>query len=380
MSAMRTAPGGGGTFLRFAWQQLTKRGAALAALPSYASLAPALRLLPGETVSRIVEIDLLATDQGWRSSGVTVRRGQGFTLFADGAVWIAKALGVGAGPGTVLWLRIAGRAPIRKMTANATSFEAWDEGELELCLKPPGEWLDNSGRFDPDVPRTGASGKVAVTLALWPSDAAAGVAAFERVTGLKGLVTQAEAPPDGWSYLWRVGDGSIYRPREEDGKACIHVHTHGDVGILQYPIEAALDDDTVLTWRWRVDRLPSSLPEHIQPTHDYLSIAVEYDNGQDLTYFWSTSLAQDTVFKCPLPWWSSRETHWVVRSGTAGLGTWMSETRRLKADYATAIGGATPARVVRVWLIANSVFQRGHGDASFADIALVSGGQRQQIV
>jgi hypothetical protein len=380
MSEVRQAPGGGGTVLRFAWQQLTKRGAALPALPSFASLAPALRLLPGETVSRVVELDLLATDQGWRSSGVTVRRGQGFTLFADGAVWIAKALGVGAGPGTALWVRIGGRAPIRKMAANATSFEAWDEGELEFCLKPPGEWLDDSGRFDPDVPRTGATGKIAVTLALWPGDAAAGVAAFERVTGLKGLVTQAEAPPGGWSYLWRIGDGSIYRPHEEDGKACIHVHTHGDVGILQYPIEGALDDDTVLEWRWRVDRLPSSLPEHIQPTHDYLSIAVEYDNGQDLTYFWSASLAQDTVFKCPLPWWSSRETHWVVRSGTAGLGTWMSETRQLKADYATAIGGAMPTKIVRVWLIANSVFQRGHGEARFADIALVSGGTRRQIV
>jgi len=380
VSEVRKAPGGGGTFLRFAWQQLTKRGAsAFPSLPSYASIAPALRLLPGETLSRVVELDLLATDQGWRSSGVTVRRAQGFTMFADGAVWIAKALGVGAAPGTALWVRIGGRAPIRKMAANATSFEAWDDGELELCLKPPGEWLDDSGRFDPDVTRSGATGKIAVTLALWPGDAAAGVAAFERVTGLKGLVTQAEAPPGGWSYLWRIGDGSIYRPREEDGRACIHVHTHGDVGILQYPIEAPLDDDAVLEWRWKVDRLPSSLSEHIQPTHDYLSIAVEYDNGQDLTYFWSTSLPVDTVFKCPLPWWDKRETHWVVRSGSAGLGSWMTESRRLKADYAQAIGGALPAKIVRVWLIANSAFQRGHGEVTFADIALTSGGKRIQI-
>jgi hypothetical protein len=149
---------------------------------------------------------------------------------------------------------------------------------------------------------------------------------------------------------------------------------------LQYPIEAALDDDTVLEWRWRVDRLPSALPEHIQPTHDYLSIAVEYENGQDLTYYWSAALPVDTVFKCPLPWWDKRETHWVVRSGSAGLGTWTSESRLLKADYARAIPGAIPARVVRVWLIANSVFQRGQGEATFADIALVSGGKRIPIV
>jgi hypothetical protein len=135
-----------------------------------------------------------------------------------------------------------------------------------------------------------------------------------------------------------------------------------------------------LEWRWRVDRLPSSLPEHVQPTHDYLSIAVEYDNGQDLTYYWSAALPPDTVYKCPLPWWSTRETHWVVRCGMRELGNWLSESRRLKPDYEQAIGGALPAKIVRVWLIANSVFQRGHGEARFCDIALVSGGVRRQIV
>lgn len=58
----------------------------------------------------------------------------------------------------------------------------------------------------------------------------------------------------------------------------------------------------------------------------------------------------------------------------------MSESRQLKADYAKAIPGAIPAKVVRVWLIANSVFQRGRGEATFADIALVSGGERIPIV
>ena len=135
-----------------------------------------------------------------------------------------------------------------------------------------------------------------------------------------------------------------------------------------------------MQWRWRVDRLPSTLPEHIQPTHDYLSIAVEYDNGQDLTYYWSTSLPKDTVFKCPLAWWDKRETHWVVRSGDGELGSWLHETRKLKTDYAQAIEGALPAKIVKVWLIANTAFQRGHGEARFADIALVSGGKRRQIV
>ncbi|MDE3114196.1 MAG: DUF3047 domain-containing protein, partial [Pseudomonadota bacterium] len=102
--------------------------------------------------------------------------------------------------------------------------------------------------------------------------------------------------------------------------------------------------------------------------------------GRDLTYYWSSSLAEGTVFHCPLPWWSERETHWVLRSGSRELGRWLNERRSVKADYEKAIGGMMPARIVRVWLIANSVFQRGHGIADFADIALSQAGTRTTIL
>ena len=53
------------------------------------------------------------------------------------------------------------------------------------------------------------------------------------------------------------------------------------------------------------------------------------------------------------------------------LGRWLDEERDLHADYARILGG--PAReVVRVWLIANSLFQRGHGRCEYASIHLVT--------
>lgn len=379
MTPVKKAPGGAGTFLRFAWQQLRSRKAlaeGFAGLANFAELAPALRGLDKTLAPQVATLSVAATDAGWRASGLKLRKGQSFTVFADGAVWISKPMSVGATPVTALWLRLGAVGPIRKMRANASTFEAWADGELELCLKPPGEWANENGDFDPAVPRAGATGSIEAVVAAWPGSAQAGFAALKRGD----VADAATPPPNGWSYLWRLGEGSIYRAADEGGKPCIHVHTHGDVGILQYPIEAPLDDTTTLEWRWRVDRLPSALPEHVQPTHDYLSLAVEFENGQDLTYFWSAGLPVDTVFKCPLPWWSARETHWVVRSGTDGLGKWQSEKRSLKADYAQAIGGTLPSKVVRVWLIANSVFQRRHGEARFADIALSAGGAGRQIL
>ena len=120
-----------------------------------------------------------------------------------------------------------------------------------------------------------------------------------------------------------------------------------------------------------MDELPIDLAEDTVPSHDYLSIAVEFDDGQDLTYYWSAALPEGTVYRCPLPTWKDKETHVVVRCGTAGLGQWLDEERDLHADYARILGG--PAReVVRIWLIANSLFQRGHGRCEYASIHLVT--------
>jgi len=143
--------------------------------------------------------------------------------------------------------------------------------------------------------------------------------------------------------------------------------THGDVGILRRPAALPLQPGTFLSWRWRVDSLPASLREDSLPTHDYLSIAVEFDDGQDLTYYWSAALPVGTVYRCPLPTWKDKETHVVVRSGLDDLGCWLDERRDVHEDYRRCIGG--PARsIVRVWLIANSLFQRGHGRCEYSGI------------
>jgi hypothetical protein len=179
-------------------------------------------------------------------------------------------------------------------------------------------------------------------------------------------------PPGSWEYLWLLGPGEIYRPTvTPQGRPAIACHTHGDVGILRHEAPMPLARDLTLDWSWRVDELPADLPEDTVPSHDYLSIAVEFDDGQDLTYYWSAALPEGSVYRCPLPTWRDRETHVVVRSGPSGLGCWHDERRNLADDYERIIGGRA-RRVVRIWLIANSLFQRGHGRCEYASIRLTT--------
>jgi hypothetical protein len=186
--------------------------------------------------------------------------------------------------------------------------------------------------------------------------------------------------PEHWEYLLTLGPGEIYRPAlTREGRPAICCHTHGDVGILRRETRLPLVPGTRLGWSWRVDELPIDLAEDTLPSHDYLSIAVEVDDGQDITYYWSAALPVGTVYRCPLPAWKDRETHVVVRSGRAGLGQWLAEERDLHADYARIIGG--PARdVVRVWLIANSLFQRGHGRCEYASIRLTNNQRTLEVL
>jgi hypothetical protein len=56
------------------------------------------------------------------------------------------------------------------------------------------------------------------------------------------------------------------------------------------------------------------------------------------------------------------------------LGQWLPEERNLYADYVRWVG-EPPARIVRVWLIALSLFRRQEGQCEYGSIELLTGDQ-----
>ena len=321
----------------------------------------------------------MAVSAGWIDTGVDLCKGEEVSLFSAGTVWVARELGIGVNGGVALWHRIGSGGTIAKAIGTTTSFRAEEDGRLMLIAKPPGEWLDATGRFDPDYPHAGASGGLLVAVLIWPGSAREGL-----VTLRKGDASGSAAreiarldarvpPPPGWRHLWRLGESPIFRAEPAGPQpARICCLTSQDVGILQYPVDVALDRSTRLAWAWKAEELPSKRREDSLPAHDYLSIAVEFDNGRDLTYMWSAALPEGKVFACPLPWWDKREVHQVVRSDLAKLGQWLEEDQPVLDDYERAIEGPAPRRIVAVWLIAVSAFQGREGNCSYARIRIRS--------
>lgn len=355
-----------------------------------ATLAPWIEALPPGLSSGHAFHQLPATQPPWFDTGLDVEAGESVTVLADGRVYISRALDVWVGPSLQLWCRIGERGPVFRGTRATHTFTAREGGRLWLANYFPGEWTDPSGRTaTPDSEYAKVSGGMSVLTVKWPrgTDVQPLFRDFARDMRVPGLVLaeaerfdQPVPAPEHWDYLWYVGPGEIFRPTlAPDGRPAIGCHTRGDVGILQRSARAPLRPGTRLRWSWRVDELPSDLAEDTLASHDYLSIAVEFDDGQDLTYYWSATLPEGTVYRCPLPNWRDKETHVVVRSGPQGLGHWLDEERDLYADYARILGG--PAReVVRVWLIANSLLQRGHGRCEYASIRLVSNKRTLEVL
>ncbi len=329
-----------GTFLKFARNQ--RRNAARIASELSPLDPEAMPLDGGET--------------DWRDTGFRAEKGVNFRVTVSGHLWLAKPLALGFDADQVIWIRIGGKGPIRKVFGPETVFSAWADGPVEVMAKGLSFWTSDSGSYTP-AKRKASAGNVGV-----------------QVAATEDAADEHDLPP-GWVHHWQIGEGRVYRTAETEAGSiaddtAVRVDTQGDVGILCYEMEREFKPGLTLSWSWLIENLPSSVAEDMVFTHDYLSIAVEFDNGLDLTYMWSSELPEEFVFQGPLDGWCDLETHWVVRSGQDGLGQWQDESRDLWADYPRAIPGEMPKRTVKVWLIANSIFGRNRAGAKFRNIKM----------
>jgi hypothetical protein len=324
----------------------------------------------------LVELDAAAPP--WMDTGLPVHAGNQITVMLCGRVYLDEAADLWLDPELQVWSRVGGRGPIVRGSRASNTFTSVHDGNVELGNVNPAEWLDHNGAIgvDPGLYEF-MSGGTTVAILRWapgvdPALALAGLASQSDFEGLlageaERLEERAGNPPNGWEHLWYLGPSEVFA---DVGPGIITCEAPNTFAIICHDAEMALTPDTTLSWAWKVDRLPADTAEDSLPTHDYLSIAVEFDDGLDLTYQWSALLDAEHSYRCPLPHWSERETHLVVRSGRSELGRWLREERNVHADRAAAIGGSDPGRITRVWLIAVSIFQHGVGSCSYSRIRL----------
>jgi hypothetical protein len=320
--------------------------------------------------ARVVELG--SGDLPWKDVGLTLAKGQQATFLLGGRLWLSREQDLWVDPGVAFHVRTRGDRTIFNPMSNTGTMVAAHDGPIEMARSlvefknEDGEiWTPQDAYLKVDVRIYGLA-------LVWRNDARAGLRsllAHGDVGGVIGSeIDRLESHrklPQGWNNYFMLGGGPVIFNDLGAGK--IAVEPLKNAGILQRPVSIALKPGTKLNWRWIVEELPSLLPEDQLTTHDYLSIGAEYDDGQDLTYFWSSTLPVGKAFRCPIPRWTPIESHMAVRSGLKELGTWVGDERDLYADYHDHIGGSAKS-VVRIWLLGVSLFQRRKGSCRFADI------------
>ena len=245
----------------------------------------ALRDLLAEVAADVRLVDVRVNRPPWTAAGVHVAAGEQVTWLAWGAAYVAKPLGIAWGPSIVLIGRV-GDGPAQDSARDTFTFSADREGPIELRSRAPAEPLEDGSFVTDRVPYRAISGDLQAVVVRWaagtdPRDALSTVAPRDS-SGLcaaeAARLADPPQPPPGWDNHPMIGQKEIYAPSE----AGITAHARRTVGIIRRPAEAPLTSTLRLRWSWRLDELPSRLPEDMTLTHDYLSVALEFDDGQDL--------------------------------------------------------------------------------------------------
>ncbi len=321
---------------------------------------------------RVFEIN--GADLPWIDLGMQAVKGQQITFLLTGRMWIARQLDLWFAPGLVFHARTRGKRPIYSPGTDTGTITAAHDGPLEIA-RAAAQFSDEDGKlWTPEEEYRKQEVKIMGVAFLWKGDATAGLASLAAHGDVGGLLAAEIARlkrgrklPEGWSDYFSLGGGAEVFSRVENGE--ILCESAGSASIIERPLAIPFSARPKLGWRWKIDELPSAVAEDKAPFHDYLSIGVKFEDGQDLTYFWSAALPTGKVFRCPLAGWNRIETHMVVDSGASGLSSWREQERDVAGDYAAHIGG--PAKAIsHIWLLAVTPFQRRRGAGRYADVRI----------
>jgi Protein of unknown function (DUF3047) len=166
--------------------------------------------------------------------------------------------------------------------------------------------------------------------------------------------------------------------KEKSGKADFAVINDGDIAAgrfrsantsfsLQKEVNVDLKQFPLLTWKWKVTKLPKGGDFRKSKTDDQAAqLFVAFSKTKAIVYIWDTTapagLMEDTT---PAPFMTVKVV--VQRSGPAELGKWITETRNVYDDY-KKLYGAEPPAVNGIRLQSNSQHTGTSGEGYFADV------------
>lgn len=250
-----------------------------------------------------------------------------------------------------------------------------EETRLKLTITPRrSQTVGDSGRGIPHWHRPILVGLVVLLLGL--ASMTSGANPVPSATGIPLSITgkmDEKGIPVGWDLEVYENHHEIKLEPFKNGRFAIRLGSHESSFGLHKVVEVDLKEFPILTWWWKVDRLPEAGDARAKETNDQAAqVYVVFPHpliklrSPTLGYYWDSNAPVGTVADGYSPVTPNKNI--VVRSGKQQLGQWVQERRNVAEDYARLFGKGSPPKVGRVAIWINTQHTKSSAQASFADL------------
>ena len=175
--------------------------------------------------------------------------------------------------------------------------------------------------------------------------------------------------PPGW-YASRK-DISMYSLKKENGNSFVSVTTEGGCTSIGKQISYSAQEFPLLTWNWRVHKLPINARETLKDKNDsgaalYVIFKGKFKLNNILKYVWSSTLPEGATTESP---YNRRAKIIVLKSGTKKAGKWLSESVNVHEDY-KRLFGEEPPKVEAIAILSDSDNTGSIAAADYDDIII----------
>jgi Protein of unknown function (DUF3047) len=186
--------------------------------------------------------------------------------------------------------------------------------------------------------------------------------------------------PAGWEMTAFAGDATVDLVRD-DGRVAVRLRSARDSFALHRDVVVDLRRFPVLSWSWKVTRLPAGGDVREAGRDDQAAqVYVVFPrwpsprtSSNVIGYVWDGRAPVGTRLAHPR---ASNVRVVVLQSGATRLDTWVREQRDVAADY-QALFGQPPPRVGKVALMIDSNDTRSEAEALFGDLTFARPGVPQ---
>ena len=172
--------------------------------------------------------------------------------------------------------------------------------------------------------------------------------------------------PPGWELKVKSGKADFEVKRDGDIPA-LHLKSADSSFSLQGEVKVDVKQYPVLSWKWKVTRLPQAGDFRKSKTDDQAAqLFLAFTRTKAIVYIWDTTATQGLMQSTsPVPFMTVKVV--VIRSGPAELGKWITETRNVYEDY-KKLYGEEPPIVSGLRLQINSQHTGTSAESWFADV------------